>query len=75
MDALLLTAIIFDESVDTDPGIPDSMNKDIIDSPLSHLPGDDWEPHYPQLEPFPVAIGPEDAMVDPFPYRKESSLN
>jgi len=71
----MITAIIFDESVDTDPGIPDSMNKDIIDSPLSHLPGDDWEPHYPQLEPFPVAIGPKDAIVDAFPYRKESSLN
>lgn len=71
----MITAIIFDESGDTDLGIPDSMNKDIIDSPLRKLPGDDWEPHYPQLEPFPVAIGPEDETRDTFLRRNESSLN
>ena len=51
------------------------MDKDIIDNPFRHLPGDDWEPHYSQLEPFSVAFGSEDAMGDAFLYRKESSMN
>jgi hypothetical protein len=70
----MITAIIFDESGDTDPGIPDSMNKDIIDSPFRHLPGDDWEPHYPQLEPFPVAFGYEDEVRDILLYPEEGSI-
>ena len=70
----MITAIIFDESSDTDLGIHDSMNKDIIDSPFRNLPGDDWKPYYPQLEPFPVAIGPGEGN-NRTAYRKEFSLN
>jgi hypothetical protein len=50
--------IIFDESVDTEPGTSGAVNEDITDGPFGSHPGDDWNPHYPELEPFPGGIGP-----------------
>jgi len=67
----LITAIIYDESGDTDPGTPNATKKDIVNDPFGRLPGDEWEPYYPQLEPFPVAFGHEDEMRDILSYQKE----
>ena len=71
----MITAIIFDELGDTDLGSPDEMNEDITDSPFGRLPGDDWEPYYPQLEPFPVTFGQPHEIVDSAIYRRKGSLN
>ncbi len=67
----MIMAIIYDESADTDPGTSDATNEDIADGPLEPLPGDDWDPYYPQLEPFPPGIGPEDDKRDILSYQKE----
>lgn len=70
----MITAIIYDELGDTDLGSTDEMNEDITGSPFGRLPGDDWEPYYPQLEPFPVAFGHEDEVSDILSYPEEGLL-